>query len=356
MSVWKKDAESTTTTGVKGVLHVESRSLRDSLTQVTNGALDDMKSALAKRAAAATAELLDEARTQIKWLDERPDDLDSFAIYKERFQNSRDRFVSFHSRLEDLLGKQEKGGNESVAEKFAKLGMYGILKFHNYKLPIPDKVALDNLEEEKAKLDSSVAEARTFLSSVQQMMNSMLTQDISSLQEELLETMAALASGPLLDPNSPVPDMLSLIEEHNSKIEVFESDCERFGRYQLLFKMPKDNFDNLELVKKDFQKHHTIWTSLAEWQGLTHTWLNSKTGEIDLESLQSKADEFARLAYKLNKTYKVTKILFGVPFSLWYLMWEAPCSVLKLIRLPHPAFLILHDDCKYRATRCAECC
>ena len=126
--------------------------------------------------------------------------------------------------------------------------------FTNYKLPIPDKVALDNLEEEKAKLDSSVAEARTFLSSVQQMMNSMLTQDISSLQEELLETMAALASGPLLDPNSPVPDMLSLIEEHNSKIEVFESDCERFGRYQLLFKMPKDNFDNLELCQERFPK------------------------------------------------------------------------------------------------------
>lgn len=306
MSGWRKDAESTSATGVRGVLHVDSRALRDSLVQVTHTVLDDMKSALARRAALATLELLDEARGHIKWLDERPDDLDRFAAYKKRFAESKGVLKAFDGKVDELVGKQEKG-MEGIKEKLSgNIGMYGILKAHDYKLPIQDKVALDNLEEERARLSASVAEAQHFLSSVQQQMNAMLMQDIGHLQEDLLDTMAALAAGPLLSVSSDVEAMLELLDNHGQKIDSFEGDARRFAKYQQLFKMPQDDFGNLEVVKKDYQKHKELWTSLDHWQRLTHGWLTCKSGELDLEDLQAKADEFARSSYKMSKMYKVS--------------------------------------------------
>lgn len=106
VAAWKKEADMSTATGVKGILHIDSRSLRDKLVEVTAGALDDMKGALARRAAAFTAELLDEARAMIKWLDERPADLDGFAAYKRRYASSADAVATFDKRVEDVLGVQ----------------------------------------------------------------------------------------------------------------------------------------------------------------------------------------------------------------------------------------------------------
>ena len=305
---WKKDSEGTTASGVKGVLHIDSRSLRDGLVEVTAGALDDMKSALAKRAASATAELLSEARANIKWLDERPTDLDDFARYKAEFPNVEASVKTFYVRMEDVVGKQDKAAHDGSAAskgKDARVGMYEILKIHEYKLPIQDQVALDNLEEEKFRLDKSLVQGRMYLSSVQQQQNAMLTQDVSHLQEDLLDSMAVLATGPLLSVQSDTGEMLAMLEEMKAKIEQFEHDAERFCSYQELFKMPQDNFGNLELVKKDFTKHQTLWASLHEWKQLTTTWLSSKTNEIDLEDLQTRADEYARSAYKMSKTHKV---------------------------------------------------
>jgi hypothetical protein len=135
---WKKEAESSAATGVKGILHIDSRSLRDGLVEFTARALDDMKGALARRAAAFTAELLDEARGLMKWLDERPSDLDGFAAFKRRYASAGDTIASFEKQKDDVLGVKDKAGGAVVKKE--QLGMYGLLKLHEYKLGIQEQV------------------------------------------------------------------------------------------------------------------------------------------------------------------------------------------------------------------------
>jgi hypothetical protein len=84
------------------------------------------------------------------------------------------------------------------------------------------QVAVDNLEEAAARLHESINGAANHLVSMQQAQNGELDTEVAHLQEDLMETAAAINAGPLQTVKSDEGEMLQLLDEFGAKIERYE--------------------------------------------------------------------------------------------------------------------------------------
>ena len=289
---WRNDLERMRIGYVLGVLHVDSKSLRNSLIPMTSRTLDDVKVFLLTAAREATIVALEVFRERCKILQERPTTLDEFVDFTE------------------LSAEMSAGKKEALAEAQEVDEMYDLLASVEMKVPTPDQVKHDDLREAVATFTNAIIEAETFIEERKQGMMATLDKNINATNEEMLAVLGNLHSGMYVDPEAKAVAVCEDLEELLELLATTKERAEAFADYQRLFGMQPDDFSNLSLTEKECNARYAVWKAMREWEAHTHEWSTGRVLALDIATVADTVDSYTKSAYKMSKANKDDHVVY----------------------------------------------
>jgi dynein heavy chain len=89
--------------------------------------------------------------------------------------------------------------------------------------------------------------------------------------------------------------------EVKRRIDGYQEKGDLFRKYQSLFKMPENDFSNLQHATKEFEGKHDTWTALHAWETSSASWMSSAADGLDLADINATVDDAGTAAYKMLK-------------------------------------------------------
>ena len=178
-----------------GVLHVESRKLKQSLLPITTNAMQRMKDVLNELASTKCRAMLTEYEARLKTLDVRPPKLKEFAGYVEKFHDLRDD--------DRRLTKEAVLVDE----------MYRLLNHFEVKISPEDMVQLDDLRACQSEYTEQNEKAVSYVEDKMPEMTRTLDMKILKLNEQLNSLTAQLSEGSFVDADAEPEVVLEELEQ-----------------------------------------------------------------------------------------------------------------------------------------------
>ena len=241
---WVQDLDRMKTGSNEGVLHVDGKALRGSLTSSVVSCLESMKALLLVKAREEATKTGGAFVKRVKSLAPRPDDLDGFAALLET-----------HQRHE--AGKKEYNAEHGVVED-----MFNMLVSYEMKIPASDQVRLDDLNEARARFAESMSDAGEYLESRKAEMMKALKVGVSDVEERLFKIQTSLNDGAYVDRESEPADVLDDLAKVRAELDEHAARCETYKKYQALFQTPVGAFSNLDFAAKEYETKHESWNAL----------------------------------------------------------------------------------------------
>eukprot|EP01018_Ginkgo_biloba_P016070 Gb_13037 [translate_table: standard] len=190
-----------------GVLHIDSKSLRNSLLPFTTRTLDVIKGLFLTAEKEETLIVLAKVMERIQTLQEKPSDLDGFA-----------NFIN--------------------------------------QVPTDDEIKNDDLHDSVQCYGDSIESTDLFIEENKNSMMGELDKQVYTLNEELIEILGALHSGRFLIPESDPTEIVAELEEINSRILEIQARLKVFRSYQKLFQMVVDDMSNFAMTEKEYNTRY----------------------------------------------------------------------------------------------------
>ena len=168
--------------GPRRNLHVDSKTLKNSLAPVTQKALEKQKSLLLQVAREQCLETLSLFQQRVRELGEQPRSLKEFADYCDTLNKVRDESKEMEDRALQV--------NE----------MYDLLEAYEVKVPPSDQVKKDDLKEMRENLNSKTGEADGAVEGKMGQMTATLEKSIANLEEDISGVVESLNAGDFVDP------------------------------------------------------------------------------------------------------------------------------------------------------------
>eukprot|EP00644_Phytophthora_capsici_P003893 jgi/Phyca11/15732/fgenesh1_pg.PHYCAscaffold_15_\ len=181
ISTWEKELEKMRAGQTIGILHVESRKLKQTLIPMTTAKLDAMKGLVKDLARARCKTQLGEYKQRIQSLLQRPQHLKEFAGHVERVQNLKSK--------QKALAKN----TNVVDELYRLLGTYGV------RISSEDMVQLDDLRSVQESYKEETEAVDAFVASRVGEMTQQLDANIQRLDEQVLQLHNQLQGGLFID-------------------------------------------------------------------------------------------------------------------------------------------------------------
>eukprot|EP00898_Chlorokybus_atmophyticus_P003847 jgi/Chlat1/4463/Chrsp29S04567 len=289
---WRNDLERMKIGAVIGVLHVDSKSLRNSLVPITLRTLESIKGLLLQSAREETVKALSSFQSRIKLLQERPLALDEF--------------VTFMEAVDETVSKRRLALMESAVVD----DMYDLLTSFEVKAPTADQVKLDDLHDAVAAYQAAVVNAEEYITDRKGGMMNTLDKQITAINEELLSLLGSLHSGPYVEPDS-LPSAtaaeLHAVQEGLGALGSRAGECQR---YQRLFGMPVDDFANLALTQKECTARLSVWSALSEFIDKAQAWKTGPLQKLRVVEIQADVEQHAKDAYRMGKANKEDRVVY----------------------------------------------
>ncbi|KAL3689708.1 hypothetical protein R1sor_016017 [Riccia sorocarpa] len=289
---WRIDLEKMRTANVVGILHVDSRSLRNTLVPITVRTLELIKGLLVANAKKDALVALAAFQERTKQLDVRPTDLNDFVEY-----------VKMYERM--MEGKKAALLDASVVDD-----MYELLQAYEVKVPTQDQVKLDDLHDVVMTYEDSLEAAYAHMQENKATMMDDLDKKVTALSEELLNILGTLHSGKYLQPESDPVEIVTDLEAINKRLVEIRETAEVYKGYQSLFQMAVDDMGNLTLTEKEFSLRWNVWRALNDWIIMTTNWRVCPVSELNALEVTAKTDEYSKDAYKRGKANKEDTVVF----------------------------------------------
>ncbi|KAL2622255.1 hypothetical protein R1flu_002460 [Riccia fluitans] len=289
---WRIDLEKMRTANVVGILHVDSRSLRNTLVPITVRTLELIKGLLVTNARKDALTALAAFQDRTKQLDVRPATLDDFVEY-----------VKMYERM--MEGKKAALLDASVLDD-----MYELLHAYEVKIPTQDQVKLDDLHDVVMTYEDSLESAYAHIQENKAAMMDDLDKNVTAISEELLNILGTLHSGKYLQPESDPVEIVTDLEAINERLVEIRQTAEVYRGYQSLFQMAVDDMGNLTLTEKEFSLRWTVWKALNDWIIMTTNWRACPVSDLKASEVTGKTDEYSKDAYKMGKANKEDTVVF----------------------------------------------
>eukprot|EP00899_Mesostigma_viride_P020786 jgi/Mesvir1/28709/Mv19680-RA.1 len=289
---WRNDLERMKIANVIGVLHVDSKSLRNLLMPITSRTLENIKGLLLTRARAVTLTTLAAFTARVKALQERPTGLDEF--------------VAFMVLFDDMQAKKRMAMLDAsiVDDMYEQLGAYEV------KVPTADQVKLDDMHESVQLYLSALEKADEYIDDRKQSMMATLEKQIQQQNEELLAVLGSLHSGAYVEPDSDceavVADLFTLTEHIQLSVERSKT----WQEYQRLFGMTVDDFSNLVLTEKECRSRYDVWEAVRSWGQKTVRWREGPLQGLNVAQVSEELAHYKKEAYRMGKANKDDQVVF----------------------------------------------
>eukprot|EP00854_Cymbomonas_tetramitiformis_P002484 gene2484-3228_t len=289
---WRNELERMKIGNVIGTLHVDSKSLRNSLVPITTRTLDTIKGLLLNSSRDEVIAALANFQQRCRTLQERPENLDGF--------------VTFMVTHTEMLGKKKAALTEAqVVDE-----MYELLTSYEMKVPTSDQVKLDDLHEAVDMYKELLDEADVFIEERKQGMMATLDKNITNLNEELLAVLGNLHSGSFVEPESDPAEVVAELELIRNSIANMRQKSETYQGYQKLFNMTVDDFSNLALTEKECGSRYNVWKLLYDFETNTHAWTTGDVKGLEILTITSEVETTATSAYKMGKANKEDRVVY----------------------------------------------
>jgi len=283
MKRWQQDVDRMKLSNVIGILHVDSKRLKNSVMPITTRTLDQLKALLLATGKEKCVELTTEYNNRIKQMGERPRTLKDFAD-----------FVALMNQMKDdgrILGSRVATVND----------MYDLLNKYEVKVPHQDQVKLESLHETQQSFGEGVEQAEQQIESKMPSMAGLLEKDIGALNDKLLAQFTALHSGDYVDGGADAEAILEKLAAMKETIEGFTEKANTFGHYQKLFKLQAMEFGNLQTLVSQYENKKELWETVNTWEALDRQWRSTDFSKLTMDELNTTVLTYYKNSYRMWK-------------------------------------------------------
>lgn len=330
ISTWEKELEKMRAGQTIGILHVESRKLKQTLIPMTTAKLDAMKGLVKELARSKCKNQLVEYKQRIQALLQRPQHLKEFAAHVERVQG--------------LKGKQKALSKNTnvVDELYRLLGTYGV------RISSEDMVQLDDLRGVQDNYREETDAVDGFIQSRLEEMTQQLDTNIQRLDEQVLQLNGQLQTGIFIDADqfenpTQVKAELDSVKQRLSQLDELSK---QYTEYQTLFNLTPFKYLNLQATQDYFGTVETLWTSVEKWNSTYGTAMTSSFVEVNAEELSKEVAVAFKDAYALHK-----KLSNDVTAVLKDRTADFKLKVPTILELGNPAMKDRHWEKIFKALR-----
>uniref|UniRef100_K3WBQ7 AAA+ ATPase domain-containing protein n=1 Tax=Globisporangium ultimum (strain ATCC 200006 / CBS 805.95 / DAOM BR144) TaxID=431595 RepID=K3WBQ7_GLOUD len=285
ISTWEKELEKMRAGQTIGILHVESRKLKQTLIPMTTAKLDSMKGLVKDLARAKCKNQLIEYKQRIQALLQRPQHLKEFASHVERVQS--------------LKAKQKALSKNTnvVDELYRLLGNYGV------RISSEDMVQLDDLRSVQENYKEETDAVDSFVQSRIADMTQQLDANIQRLDEQVLQLNSQLQTGLFIDPDQFEDSTLVKNELESTKQRLTQLDelSKQYTEYQVLFNQTPFKYLNLQATQEFFGTVDTLWCVVEKWNATYHAAMTNSFVEVNVEDLSKEIAVAFKDAYAMHK-------------------------------------------------------
>ncbi|KAH9121803.1 hypothetical protein LEN26_010526 [Aphanomyces euteiches] len=285
IATWEKELEKMRAGQTIGILHVESRKLKQNLIPMTSAKLDAMKGLVKDQARAKCKLQLSEYKQRIQMLSQRPQHLKEFAAHVERVQGLKQK--------QKALVK-----NTNVVDE-----MYRLLSNYGVRISSEDMVQLDDLRsvQESYKEETDAVEA--FIQGKLSEMTQQLDSNIARLDEQTIQLNEQLQTGVFIDAANfdETPIVLGELDIVKQRLLQLEELSKQYSEYQSLFNIEPYKYINLTTTMEYFNTVETLWTSVEKWNEQQRNVLHNPFVNIDVEELAKDVAVAFKDAYAMHK-------------------------------------------------------
>ncbi|OQR86425.1 dynein heavy chain [Achlya hypogyna] len=285
IATWEKELEKMRAGQTIGILHVESRKLKQNLIPMTAAKLDAMKGLVKDQARAKCKAQLSEYKQRIQMVSQRPQHLKEFAAHVERVQGLK-------SKQKALV----KNTNV-VDEMYRLLGNYGV------RISSEDMVQLDDLRSVQESYKEETEAVEVYIQGKLGEMTQQLDANIARLDEQVIQQSEILQTGVFIDvghfeDTNLVLGELDIVKQRLAQLEEMSK---QYTEYQGLFNIDPYNYTNLATALDYFNTVEVLWTSIEKWNDQQRAVLTNPFVEVNVEELAKDVAVAFKDAYAMHK-------------------------------------------------------
>ncbi|OQS02753.1 dynein heavy chain, partial [Thraustotheca clavata] len=285
IATWEKELEKMRAGQTIGILHVESRKLKQNLIPMTSAKLDAMKGLVKDQARAKCKAQLSEYKQRIQMLSQRPQHLKEFAAHVERVQG--------------LKAKQKAliKNTNIVDEMYRLLGNYGV------RISSEDMVQLDDLRSVQENYKEETEAVEVFIQGKLGEMTQQLDANIARLDEQVIQQSELLQTGVFIDVGhfEDTNIVLGELDIVKQRLQQLEEMSKQYTEYQGLFNIDPYNYVNLAATLDVFSSVEVLWTSIDRWNEQQRNVMNNPFVEVNVEELAKDVAVAFKDAYSMHK-------------------------------------------------------
>ena len=285
MNAWDKELEKMRAGQTIGILHVESRKLKQALIPMTTSKMEAMKGLVRDLARVRCRDQLIEYKQRIQILVQRPQHLQDFATFVEKKQDLKTQYKA-------LL----KNAN-MVDEMYRLLNTYGV------RISSEDMVQLDDLRSVQESYREEVDAAEDFIVERNAEMNEQLELKKTNLVEQVEQLHASLETGVFVDgENFDSPEVvLTELKAAKTRLDHFTELSKQYNEYEELFAQPNEGHSPLTAAIDYFTSVETLWTTVHEWNEKYSLVMTQDFKSVDVEELAKEVAVLFKDAYAMHK-------------------------------------------------------
>jgi dynein heavy chain len=282
---WETELDRMRVGGAMGILHVESRKLKNKLVPMNAEKMEQVKSLLNDLAREKCKVQLEENRHRIEVLELRPTHLNAFAQQLDKLNKLK-------------LEVEAMNEQEQIVED-----MYELLERYEVRVASQDNVQLDDLRDTKEQYVVEETAAAAYIEETQGEQTQSLDSSIARLREQAIHQTDVLTEGLFVDASKidNPGEVLEELEIVKQKLANFNSLEGQYGEIQELFGESVTSLKDLKKCKAQFDEMFKLWDCLNRWQLGYDKWMNEDFTQHNWEEVNKEVQVFFKDAYGLDR-------------------------------------------------------
>nr|CCA20922.1 dynein heavy chain putative [Albugo laibachii Nc14] len=262
---WEKELDKMRVGHTIGILHVESRKLKQSLVPACSAKVDELKTLIRDLARARCKKTLNEYKQHTQLLAQRPVPLKEFA--------------SFVQRIRSVIQSQKVLHKNTNAVE----DLYRLLAQHGVRVSSEDMVQLDDLRGIQDIFRRDLDSANAFVESRMEEMSEQLNKNIERLDEKVIQVNTQLRDTHF---SSPVKyhdanQVKIQLEALKLKLTQYGDLAKQYSDYQALFTQSVPVYLNLQVTQDQMTTLFDLWSGIDLWQNSYNSIISVSFQELD---------------------------------------------------------------------------
>ena len=283
LNKWFRDLDRMRMSGTERNLHVDSKTLKNTLVPITQRALEKCRGLLLQVSRDQCLETLQMYQQRMRDLGEQPRSLRDFADYCENLNQVRAEAKEMEERAMQV--------ND----------MYDLLDQYEVKIPAADAVKKDDLKEAREALTLRAGESEGMVEGKMGTMTSTLEKSIANLSEDLMSILASLHTSDYIDPLCDPKLVLDKLSTVNEQLISLGEKAEGYRLMQETFRMQTREFTQLRDTISQYELKREMWQKLDTWNESQYQWKSQEFKSLNVEGMVKEVGTYFKDVHKMSK-------------------------------------------------------